>query len=185
MKPRLTTLAGLLLLLLLTVTAIQAQEIRRAIPVNPPTRASPAPAVQAPPASRTEPAPNNQAPPPVSPAPAPVQVAPLAPATVNDTARFLAGMAVSESSSLTPLEQTGIWQRHAHFFDDAWAKLAGRQFTGIRDWEVNYLPDATQPLPIVYYMFSGPDFSGTRTSSFPMPIPTSSPGRNRSGHFRT
>jgi hypothetical protein len=67
-------------------------------------------------------------------------------------------MAVSESSSLTTLEQTGIWQRHAHFFDDAWAKLAGRQFTGIRDWEVNYLPDATQPLPVVYYMFSGPDF---------------------------
>jgi len=114
--------------------------------------------VPAPPASRTQPAPNNQAPPPVSPAAAPVQVAPLAAASVNDTARFLAGLAVSESSSLTALEQTGIWQRHAHFFDDAWAKLAGRQFTGIRDWEVNYLPDATQPLPVVYYMFSGPDF---------------------------
>jgi hypothetical protein len=154
-KSSLTTLAGLLLV---AATTVHAQEIRRAIPVNPPTMASPAPVVPAPPASRTQPATNNQAPPPVSPAPAPVQVAQLAPASVNDTARFLAGMAVSESSSLTTLEQTGIWQRHAHFFDDAWAKLAGRQFTGIRDWEVNYLPDATQPLPIVYYMFSGPDF---------------------------
>ncbi len=50
------------------------------------------------------------------------------------------------------------WQQHATFFDEAWAKLAARQFTGIREWEVNYLPDATQPLPVVFYMFSGPDF---------------------------
>ena len=82
----------------------------------------------------------------------------VGPASVNDTARFLAGMAVSESSSLVPLEQTKIWQEHATFFDQAWAKLAARQFTGIREWEVNYLPDATQPLPVIFYMFSGPDF---------------------------
>ena len=36
--------------------------------------------------------------------------------------------------------------------------MAARQFAGIRNWEVNYLPDATQPLPVVFYMFSGPDF---------------------------
>lgn len=80
------------------------------------------------------------------------------PASVNDTARFLGGLPVSEGSPLIPLEQTAIWQQHATFFDQAWAKLAARQFTGIRDWEVNYLPDATQPLPVAFYMFSGPDF---------------------------
>jgi hypothetical protein len=67
-------------------------------------------------------------------------------------------MAVPETSSLVFLQQTATWQRHARFFDDAWAKLTARQFTGIHDWEINYLPDATQPLPVVYYMFSGPDF---------------------------
>ena len=36
--------------------------------------------------------------------------------------------------------------------------MTARQFAGIRNWEVNYLPDATQPLPVVFYMFSGPDF---------------------------
>ncbi|HEY3602563.1 MAG TPA: hypothetical protein VGK72_11455, partial [Chthoniobacterales bacterium] len=55
-------------------------------------------------------------------------------------------------------EQSAAWQEHARVFDEAWAKLAARQFTGIRDWQVNYLPDATQPLSVVFYMFSGPDF---------------------------
>ena len=83
---------------------------------------------------------------------------PLAPATVNDTARFLAGMPVSEDSSLVLLEQAPAWRKHAAVFDEAWAKLSARQFAGIREWEVNYLADATQPLPVVFYMFSGPDF---------------------------
>jgi hypothetical protein len=77
---------------------------------------------------------------------------------VNDTARFLAGMPVSEGSSLAALTQNPVWQQHATFFDQAWAKLIARQFVGIRNWETNYLPDATQPLPVVFYMFSGPDF---------------------------
>jgi hypothetical protein len=67
-------------------------------------------------------------------------------------------MPVDESSSLVALEQTASWRRHAGFFDDAWAKLSVHQFAGIREWEVNYLADATQPLPVVYYLFSGPDF---------------------------
>ena len=83
---------------------------------------------------------------------------PAGPASVNDTARFLAGLPVSEGSPLTALIGDPAWQQHATFFDEAWAKLAARQFAGIRNWEVNYLPDATQPLPVVFYMFSGPDF---------------------------
>lgn len=150
-KSRPTAFVGLLLSLLVAVT--EAQQIRRAIPVNPPTAASPVQAAPAAPTNPAPPPPNNQPAPAVNPA-----SVSLAPASVNDTARFLAGMAISETSSLVPLQQTATWQRHARFFDDAWAKLAARQFTGIRDWEVNYLADATQPLPVVYYMFSGPDF---------------------------
>jgi hypothetical protein len=89
-------------------------------------------------------------------------------------------MPVSEGSSLLPLEQSAAWQQHASFFDQAWAKLAARQFTGIRDWEVNYLPDATQPLPVVFYMFSGRIFS-TPTSFSLTPALTFSPARSRSG----
>ncbi|HEY1583090.1 MAG TPA: hypothetical protein VGF73_08330 [Chthoniobacterales bacterium] len=137
----------------------QAQEVRRALPVNPRVAETPAGEIATPLATAT--------PPPivVTPAPAaglppnvPPALAPVGPASVNDTARFLAGMPVAEGSSLLPLERTAAWQQHANFFDQAWAKLAARQFTGLRDWEVNYLPGATQPLPVVFYMFSGPDF---------------------------
>ncbi len=134
-----------------------AQEVRRALPVEPTVAETPAPALApevptpAPPADET---PAIEIAPEVGPA------APVAPGltSVNDTARFLAGMPVSEESPLVSLEQSPAWQQHANFFDQAWAKLAARQFTGIREWEVNYLPDATQPLPVVFYLFSGPDF---------------------------
>jgi hypothetical protein len=166
--------------------AAGAQEVRRAIPVNPPGAETPqsvpvpatpaqiatpvpvatpipvAPAVAAPvnptaPASVTTPAttvaPNEQ--------PTPVTTPPEAPLSsdpINDTARFLAGMPVAQNSPLLPLEASTLWQQHARYFDEAWAKMAARQFVGIRNWEINYLPDATQPLPVVFYLFSGPDF---------------------------
>jgi hypothetical protein len=76
---------------------------------------------------------------------------------VNDTAHFLAGLPVSEGSSFLTLTRDPVWQRHATFFDQSWTKLDARQLTGIRTWEAGYLPDASQPLPVVFYMFSGPD----------------------------
>ncbi len=95
---------------------------------------------------------------PVAPPSAYAPAVPAGPASVNDTARFIAGLPVSEGSPLAALTLDPSWQQHATFFDEAWAKMAARQFTGIREWEINYLPDATQPLPVVFYMFSGPDF---------------------------
>ena len=77
---------------------------------------------------------------------------------MNDTAHFLAGLPVSEASPLVALTQDPAWQRHAAFFDEAWAKLDARQLVGIRNWQANYLPDATQPMPVAFYLFSGPDF---------------------------
>ncbi len=121
----------------------EAQEIRRALPVNPPAVEAPAPQIAP---EVTEP-----------PMPAPAPNVPAIPASVNDTARFLAGLPVSDGSPLVVLTQDPAWQRHAAFFDQAWAKLDARQLAGIRDWEANYLPNATQPLPVVFYMFSGPD----------------------------
>lgn len=132
-------------LLALGTSGAAAQEVRRALPVEPPVAETPAPQIPAPPLT-------------TPPAAAPAPNVPAVPASVNDTANFLAGLPVSDGSPLVAFEQTAAWQQHARFFDEAWAKLATRQFTGIREWEVNYLPDATQPLPVVFYMFSGPDF---------------------------
>ena len=148
---RLTVIA-----LLVFVGGVEAQEIRRALPVNPPVTETPAPEIRRalrvnPPVVET-PAPEVAAP------PASAPDVPAIPASINDTAHFLAGLPVSDGSPLVPLTQNPAWQRHASFFDEAWAKLDARQFVGIRDWEANYLPDAMQPIPIVFYMFSGPDF---------------------------
>jgi hypothetical protein len=76
-------------------------------------------------------------------------------ATFDDTARFLAGMQPSADSPLTPLTRDPGWQRHAKFFDNAFAQLEQRQISKIRNWaDVNL----AAPRPTMFYLFSGPDF---------------------------
>ena len=75
--------------------------------------------------------------------------------TADDTARFLAGMPPSTDSPLTPLTKDPAWQRHAKFFDTAFAQLEQRQFSKIRAWADTNL---AAPRPTMFYMFSGPDF---------------------------
>jgi len=75
--------------------------------------------------------------------------------TADDTARFLAGMPPSASSPLTALTRDPAWQRHARFFDTAFAQLEQRQLSKIRAWaDINL----AAPKPTMFYMFSGPDF---------------------------
>jgi hypothetical protein len=76
-------------------------------------------------------------------------------ATVDDTARFLAGMMPSADSPLVPLTQEAAWQRHAKFFDSAFAQLEQRQISRIRAWADANL---AAPKPVMFYMFSGPDY---------------------------
>jgi hypothetical protein len=75
--------------------------------------------------------------------------------TANDTARFLAGMPPSAGSPLTPLTKDPAWQRHARFFDAAFAQLEQHQLSKIRAWAGANL---TAPRSTMFYMFSGPDF---------------------------
>ena len=75
--------------------------------------------------------------------------------TFDDTARFLAGMQPSADSPLLPLTRNPAWQRHAKFFDGAFAQLEQRQLSKIRSWaDVNL----AAPRPTMFYLFSGPDF---------------------------
>ena len=76
-------------------------------------------------------------------------------ATADDTAKFLAGMMPSADSPLTPLTRDPAWQRHAKFFDQAFAQLDARQISRIRAWSETNL---AAPRPTMFYMFSGPDF---------------------------
>jgi len=76
-------------------------------------------------------------------------------ATVDDTAKFLAGMMPSADSPLVPLTKEATWQRHAKFFDSAFGQLEQRQLSRIRAWADTNL---AAPRPTMFYMFSGPDF---------------------------
>jgi hypothetical protein len=76
-------------------------------------------------------------------------------ASANDTARFLAGMPPSSASPLAPLTQDPAWQQHARYFNSAFGNLDKNQFAKIRAWSSAKL---TAPSPVLFYMFSGPDF---------------------------
>jgi hypothetical protein len=76
----------------------------------------------------------------------------------NDVARFLAGMPVPENSPLAPLMRDTAWQAHATFFEEQFSKLNLRQLQKLHPWQTTYLPECLQPVPVVFYMFSGPDF---------------------------
>ncbi len=76
----------------------------------------------------------------------------------NDVARFLAGMPVPPDSPLAPLTREPAWQQHAAFFEEQFSKLNLRQLQKLHAWQETYLPESVQPIPVAFYMFSGPDF---------------------------
>src|SRR4051812_35397329 len=76
----------------------------------------------------------------------------------NDVARFVAGMPVPENSPLAPLMRDQAWQAHATFFEEQFSKLHLRQLEKLHAWQQTSFPESLQPRPVVFYMFSGPDF---------------------------
>ena len=77
-------------------------------------------------------------------------------ATLDDTARFLAGIPVG--GPLAPLTNDPAWVDHARNLDGAWVKKDYYQVRPIRAWMLANAPEyyaATNP---VFYMFGGPDF---------------------------
>jgi len=93
-------------------------------------------------------------------APRAIPVTPRAPAAAgpNDIARFLAGMPMPENSPLAPLTRDPAWQAHSAFFEGEFNKLYLRQLQKLHAWTATNLPQVTQPTPVAFYMFSGPDF---------------------------
>jgi hypothetical protein len=84
------------------------------------------------------------------------------PATVGrssdatDAARYLAGLPVADSSSLSSLTRDPRWQAHAAAMNAAFAQLEQRQLSNIRVWRSDMIP-AGGSKTCLYY-FSGPDF---------------------------
>lgn len=76
--------------------------------------------------------------------------------SVNDQARFLAGLPV-RGSALGQLESSRVWAAHAAAMDTAWGRQQQRQIARVRSWARGNLPESGSS-GTVYYMFSGPDF---------------------------
>lgn len=76
-------------------------------------------------------------------------------ASVDDTARFLAGLPVPAGSPLAAMAAEPRWKQHAAAFDGAFSKAEARTLGKIRTWSAANL---TVKRPVLYYMFSGPDF---------------------------
>ena len=81
---------------------------------------------------------------------------PAAAATLNETARFLAGLPVT--GPLEPLTHDAAWQQHATAMNEAWARKGRTQITPIRNWMLANAPEYHRSTDNVFYMFSGPDF---------------------------
>jgi hypothetical protein len=83
--------------------------------------------------------------------------------TVDDTARFLAGLPVPSNSPLAPITSDPVWLWHARNLNSAFSGEESAQFSKIREFSEKYL---TEKHDTVLYMFSGPDFLYA-TSFFP------------------
>lgn len=77
-------------------------------------------------------------------------------ATLDDTARFLAGISIT--GPLEPLTHDAAWLDHARNLDSAWMKKDYFQVRAIRAWMLANAPHYYNSTNTAYYMFGGPDF---------------------------
>src|SRR5262249_49238004 len=73
----------------------------------------------------------------------------------DDIAHFFAGLPPSAEAPLAALTGEAEWKRHAAFLDSRWKELEDRQLSRVRVWSAE---NVKQSQPVLYYMFSGPDF---------------------------
>lgn len=76
-------------------------------------------------------------------------------ASLDDTARFIAGMQPSDGSPLKTYTNDGFWKQYAAGFNQAWDELEKRQLSKIRTLVSR---DFKNPQPTLFYFFSGADY---------------------------
>ncbi len=73
----------------------------------------------------------------------------------DDIAHFIAGMAPSPNSPLAALTGEAEWKKHAAFFNSSWKTFEDHQLSKVHVWSAE---NVKQERPVLFYMFSGPDF---------------------------
>jgi hypothetical protein len=76
-------------------------------------------------------------------------------ASLDDTARFLAGLAPSPRAPLAASVRDTAWRDASKTFNARWRTLEARELPNVRAWARKYM---TARQPVVLYWFSGPDF---------------------------
>jgi hypothetical protein len=125
-------------LALVSATPIFAQELPTPAPTQPETVQPESPAIQ------QAPSPSVEAPRPIS--------------TINEVARYLAGLHLSPGSPLSALGEDPRWAAHSHAMNAAFSTLEQRQLNNIRIFRSDAVSPATQLSHNCVYLFSGPDF---------------------------
>ncbi|MEM7146257.1 MAG: hypothetical protein AAF591_14055 [Verrucomicrobiota bacterium] len=78
-------------------------------------------------------------------------------ASLDDVARFLAGMPARGGSTLDGMRASGWWQEHRRRMDALWDQYEARRGRAIAEWRGNVL-GIVDGRHYVFYPFSGPDF---------------------------
>jgi hypothetical protein len=78
--------------------------------------------------------------------------------SVNDTARYLAGLPPTDHGLASQLAASTTWQEHARTLGADWDRFASRSWRSIRVWSGSELSGAGGASSPVFYPFSGPDF---------------------------
>jgi hypothetical protein len=83
--------------------------------------------------------------------------------TLDNTARFIAGLPQLEANSLSALEVDKYWTDYKKSMDENWAKMVDQRLKPMDDWQKGTLAPLIQDSIKLFYPFSGPDFLHAET----------------------
>lgn len=82
--------------------------------------------------------------------------------TLDDQARFLAGVEGRPGSPLKSLEDTRAWQEHARATNDLWTRARRGRQDKMREWSRSQILSRVGNPQTIYYVFGGPDYITAR-----------------------
>jgi hypothetical protein len=78
--------------------------------------------------------------------------------TLDERARFLAGLPVPPESELAPLQARGFYLEHLRSYNATWRRFEKEHFLPKRQWAAEQIALRSPRSRTLYYLFSGPDF---------------------------
>jgi hypothetical protein len=83
--------------------------------------------------------------------------------TLDNTARFIAGLAQLDQNNLSALEKDKYWTDFKSSMDANWDKMVSQRLKPMNDWQQQTLSPLIKDSLKLFYPFSGPDFLHAET----------------------